>query len=98
MIVYTGSANSADPAENYRMFDGIDDAGVDEDGVMTLEVRYSGKGGGHGRCQTVVLVRLVRVDFCLSLRLLLGCERAHEQRFYQPFYLRAWHVACFPPS
>ncbi|CAB1105692.1 unnamed protein product [Ectocarpus sp. CCAP 1310/34] len=33
----TGSANDADPAENYRMFDGIDDDGVNADKVMTLE-------------------------------------------------------------
>eukprot|EP00903_Cladosiphon_okamuranus_P005860 g5798.t1 len=35
----TGSNNAADPAERYRMFDGlgVDDDGVDEEGVMTLE-------------------------------------------------------------
>ncbi|CAM9611193.1 unnamed protein product [Ectocarpus fasciculatus] len=32
-----GSANDEDPAENYRMFDGIDDEGVDADKVMTLK-------------------------------------------------------------
>ncbi|CAM9784272.1 unnamed protein product [Pylaiella littoralis] len=33
----SGSSNDADPAEPYRMFDGIDDDGVDAEGVMTLE-------------------------------------------------------------
>lgn len=42
----TGSENDADPAENYRMFDGIDDDGVDADGVMTLEVRCLAAWGG----------------------------------------------------
>ncbi|CAM9540916.1 unnamed protein product [Ectocarpus sp. 12 AP-2014] len=32
-----GSANDEDPAENYRLFDGIDDEGVAADKVMTLE-------------------------------------------------------------
>lgn len=34
----TGSANDEDPAENYRLFDGIDDEGVAADKVVTLEV------------------------------------------------------------
>eukprot|EP00752_Nemacystus_decipiens_P007908 g7065.t1 len=35
----TGSKNGKDPAENYRMYDGLGDGdkGVDEEGVMTLE-------------------------------------------------------------
>ena len=38
----TGTKNSKDQAEPYRMFDGLDgDDGVDEDGVMTLEVHRS---------------------------------------------------------
>ena len=37
----TGSNNSDDPAENFRLYDGLGsgDDGVDEDGVMTLDVR-----------------------------------------------------------
>ena len=37
----TGSNNDLDPAENYRLYDGLGsgDGGVDEDGVMTLDVR-----------------------------------------------------------
>ena len=35
-----GTANGNDQAEPYRMFDGYDDNGVDEDGVMTLEVGH----------------------------------------------------------
>lgn len=44
----TGSANDEDPAENYRLFDGIDDEGVAADKVMTLEVGgliLEGRGG-----------------------------------------------------
>jgi len=37
-----GTENNKDPAEPYRMFDGYDDDGVGEDGVMTLEVRANG--------------------------------------------------------
>lgn len=37
----TGSNNAADPYERYRLFDGLDesyDNGVEQEGVMTLEV------------------------------------------------------------
>ncbi|CAM9960325.1 unnamed protein product, partial [Hapterophycus canaliculatus] len=36
----SGSENEADPAENYRMYDGINDDGINADEqIMTLEVR-----------------------------------------------------------
>ncbi len=33
-----GTDNNKDPAEPYRLYDGFGDDGVDEEGVMTLEV------------------------------------------------------------
>ena len=50
----TGSNNSDDPAENFRLYDGLGsgDGGVDEDGVMTLDVRDGSRyreGTPHAR-------------------------------------------------
>lgn len=68
MTTTTGSANSADPAENYRMYDGIDDAGIDaDDKVMTLEV-----GGVYSPPRTRVAVFAV----CRSCRRKPLSERA----------------------